>query len=159
MIATFAACLFGLVAGARTFTAPAVLAWAARSGALELQGTPLEWLGGNWAPWLFTLLALAELAGDKSPRAPSRKTLPAATARVLSGAFCGWAVALSMGGAWPLPVLAGAVAAVLGTRGGYRMRMGLATRIGKDWPAALLEDVVALTLALGAVALLAGGQD
>ncbi|MBB1059516.1 DUF4126 family protein [Marilutibacter spongiae] len=159
MIATVAACLLGLVAGARTFTAPAVLAWATRSGALDLQGTALEWLGGAWAPWVLTLLALAELAGDKSPRAPSRKTLPAAGARVLSGAFCGGAVALAMEVAWLLPALAGAIAAALGTRGGYRLRMGLATRLGKDWPAALLEDAAAIGLALGTVALLAGGQD
>ncbi len=52
-----------------------------------------------------------------------------------------------------LGVLAGAVGAVIGTLGGAAIRGRLAVAFGKDLPAALLEDVVAIFLAVVAVKL------
>lgn len=150
--AVIAAVALGVVAGLRTFLAPAALGWAARSGALDMDGTALHWLGGAWAPWVFTALAIAELAGDKSSRATSRKALPALSARLLSGGFCG--AALGMGGnlVWPASALVGMGGAWLGTFAGHGLRTHLAGRIGKDWPAALLEDGLAIALAGSVVA-------
>jgi uncharacterized membrane protein len=44
MLLLFAS-LFGLVAGLRSMTAPAVVSWAARRGWLSLQGSPFAFLG------------------------------------------------------------------------------------------------------------------
>ncbi len=40
--------------------------------------------------------------------------------------------------------MAGVIGAVVGTLGGYAARMRLAEALGKDLPAALIEDLVAI---------------
>ncbi|WP_334164238.1 DUF4126 family protein [Phenylobacterium sp.] len=143
----------GVIAGLRTFTAPAAVAWAAVSGRLILADTPMAVLGSPVAAWILTGLAALELVGDKLPKTPSRKAPGPFVARVVSGALVGAAVGWAAG-----QVLAGAVAgalgAGLGTLGGYAARMGLARRLGRDLPAALLEDVVAVVGAALVVAVL-----
>ena len=47
--------LIGISAGLRTFTAPAVVSWAARLGWLKLSGTPLGFLGAAATPWVLTI--------------------------------------------------------------------------------------------------------
>lgn len=143
------ALLVGVVAGLRTFTVPAAVAWAAVAGRLALSGTLLAFLGSPVAAWILAGLAALELVGDKLPKTPSRKAPGPFVARVVSGAFCGAAVGWPTGQAVPAAI-AGALGAVLGTLGGYAARMWLAGRLGRDLPAALLEDVVAL----GAAALI-----
>lgn len=64
-------------------------------------------------------------------------------ARILTGALCGAALA-TPSGATLLGLLLGAVGAVIGTFGGATLRARLAQAFGKDLPAALLEDVVAI---------------
>lgn len=54
------ALLIGIIAGLRTMTAPAAVAWAAHCGWIALEGTPLAWLGYAWTPWIFTVLALGD---------------------------------------------------------------------------------------------------
>jgi len=135
--------LLGTVAGLRTFTAPAAVAWAAVTGRLSLSGTPLAVLGLPVTAWILTGLTALELVGDKLPKTPSRKAPGPFVARVVSGALCGAAVGWP-GGQEAAGALAGALGAVLGTLGGYAARMRLARRFGRDLPAALLEDVVAV---------------
>ena len=137
------ALLIGVVAGLRAMTAPAAVAWGAHLGLIPLQGTPLAWLGGNIATWVFTALAVLELVGDQLPKTPSRKTPPQFGTRILSGAFCGAAIGM-VGGAWIGGAIAGAIGAVIGTLGGADIRGRLAKAFGKDLPAGLLEDVVAI---------------
>ena len=139
--------LIGLVAGLRAMTAPAVVSWAARLGWLNLQGTPLAFLGAAVTPWIFTVAAVGELVNDKLPKTGSRKAPPAFIARIVMGALCGAAVgapsqALAAG------LVAGAVGAVAGTLGGYQLRERLARAAGKDLPIALLEDAIAIALAI-----------
>ena len=139
--------LIGIVAGMRAMTAPAVVSWAARLGWLNLQGTPLAFLGAAVAPWIFTVAAVGELVNDKLPKTGSRKAPPAFIARIVMGALCGAAVgapsqALAAG------LVAGAVGAVAGTLGGYQFRARLARAAGKDLPIALLEDATAIALAI-----------
>jgi len=50
----------GIVAGLRSMTPPAVVAWAARLGHLDLAPTPLDWLGSAAAAWLLAAAALGE---------------------------------------------------------------------------------------------------
>lgn len=137
------ALLIGVVAGLRALTAPAAVAWGAHLGLIPLQGTPLAWLGGNIATWVFTALAVLELVGDQLPQTPSRKVPVQFGTRIASGAFCGAAVGM-LGGAWIGGAIAGAIGAVIGTLGGADVRARLAKAFGKDLPAALIEDVVAI---------------
>ncbi|CAN5128423.1 membrane protein [soil metagenome] len=137
------ALLIGVVAGLRAMTAPAAVAWGAHLGLIPLQGTPLAWLGGTIAPWVFTALAVLELVSDQLPKTPSRKVPVQFGTRVLSGAFCGAAIGL-VGDAWIGGAVAGAIGAVIGTLGGADARGRLAKALGKDLPAALIEDVVAV---------------
>ena len=137
------ALLIGLIAGLRAMTAPAAVAWGAHLGLIDLQGTPLAWLGGTIATWIFTALAVLELVGDQLPKTPSRKVPPQFITRIVSGAFCGAAVCLPAGG-WIGGAIAGAVGAVIGTLAGADARGRLAKAFGKDLPAGLLEDVIAI---------------
>jgi uncharacterized membrane protein len=133
----------GVIAGLRAMTAPAAVSWAARLGWLDLAATPLAFLGYAFTPWIMIVLALGELVSDKLPTTPSRK-LPAPFAgRILSGALCGGAVGAA-GGALVIGAITGAIGGVIGTIGGHAFRARLATAFGRDLPAALLEDVVAV---------------
>jgi len=142
--------LIGLVTGLRSMTAPAAVSWAARLGWLNLQGTPLAFLGAAATPWIFTLAALGELVADKLPKARSRKSPPAFIARIVVGALCGAAVGAA-GHALVAGGVGGVVGAVAGTLGGYEFRTRLARAVGRDLPAALLEDIIAIVLAILAV--------
>ncbi|MEJ2815573.1 DUF4126 family protein [Caulobacter sp. CCG-8] len=137
------ALLIGVVAGLRALTAPAAAAWGAHLGLIPLQGTPLAWLGGSIATWVFTALAVLELVADQLPKTPSRKVPVQFGTRIASGAFCGAAIGM-LGGAWIGGAIAGAIGAVIGTLGGADVRARLAKAFGKDLPAALIEDVVAV---------------
>jgi uncharacterized membrane protein len=137
------ALLIGVVAGLRAMTAPAAVAWGAHLGLIPLQGTPLAWLGGAVASWVFTVLAVLELVSDQLPKTPSRKVPVQFGTRILSGAFCGAAIGF-LGQAWIGGAIAGAIGAVIGTLGGADVRGRLAKAFGKDLPAALIEDVVAV---------------
>ena len=143
------ALLIGVVAGLRAMMAPAAVAWGAYLGWLPLAGT---WAGfmGHWiAVAIFTVLALVELVTDQLPSTPSRKVPPQFGARIVSGALSGAAIGAD-GGLLVGGLVAGVVGAVLGTLGGAEGRARLAARFGRDLPAALVEDAVAI----GAAALI-----
>lgn len=146
------ALLIGVVAGLRAMTAPAAVAWAAHLGWLPLAGTPLAFLGHPAAPWVLGALALVELVTDQLPKTPSRKVPVQFGTRILMGALCGAALAAPSGQV-VLGAVAGAIGAVLGTLGGAAARAKLAQALGRDLPAALIEDVVAIGGALAIVSL------
>ncbi len=146
-----ASLLVGVVAGLRAMTAPAAVAWAAWLGWVGLTG----WAGfmaSWWAVAGWSVLALVEFVTDQLPSTPSRKVPPQFIARVVSGAFCG-AVLGTAGGGLLLPLIAGGLGAVIGTLGGAEARARLAASFGRDRPAALTEDAVAIVLGLIAAAL------
>jgi uncharacterized membrane protein len=140
--------LIGVVAGLRALTPLAVVSWAARLGRLPVEGTWLVFLGFAVTPYIFTVLAVAELVADKLPQTPSRKTAIPLAVRIVSGALCGAAIGsanLSMIGG----LVAGALGAVAGTFGGYEFRARLVKAIGAhDFPIALLEDAIAIIVAI-----------
>ncbi|HVI59923.1 MAG TPA: DUF4126 family protein [Luteimonas sp.] len=138
------ALLIGVVAGLRAMTAPAVVSWAACCGWLNLQGSWLAFLGHAWAPWILSLLALGELVTDQLPRTPSRTVPVQFGTRIVTGAACGAALAFAGGTPWIGGLVAGAIGAVAGTLGGRAARAKLAAAFGRDRPAALLEDIVAI---------------
>ncbi len=140
------ALLIGVVAGLRAMTAPAAVAWGAWLGWLPLSGT---WAGfmGHWiAVAIFTGLSLVERFGDQLPSTPSRKVPIQFGTRLVSGAFAG-AIIGTAGGALIAGLIAGIVGAAIGTYGGAEVRSRLARSFGRDLPAALIEDAVAILLA------------
>lgn len=142
------ALLIGIVAGLRTMTAPAAVAWAAHLGWLNLGGTWLAFFDNVWARWILTVLALLELVADQLPSTPSRTVPVQFGARLVSGAVSGAAIAVAGGRNWVGGVVAGIGGAVIGTFGGSSSRAQLAATFGSDRPAAIIEDVVAIGSAL-----------
>ena len=140
----FIALLMGAIAGLRAMTPLAAVSWSARAGVLDLAGTPLAFMGYHWAPWIFTMLALAELVNDKLPETPSR-TVPAQfITRVITGAWAGLAIGASSGMAVGASI-SGALGAVAGTLAGVAARRGMTRWAGgRDLPIALLEDCIAV---------------
>jgi uncharacterized membrane protein len=137
------ALLIGIVAGLRAMTAPAAVAFAAAYGPLDLSGTWLSLLGYRPVPWVLTILALGELVTDQLPNTPSRKVPVQFATRMLAGALFG--AAIGYGAASPIAgLLLGAAGAVIGTLGGAWARGALARAFGRDRPAALIEDAVAI---------------
>ena len=144
------AILIGIIAGLRSMTAPAVVSWAARLGWIHLDSSWLAFLGYSWTPWILSIAAIGELIADKLPSTPSRKMPPSFAFRIISGSFSGAAIGISRG-SLILGLLGGALGAVIGTLGGADVRSALAKMFGKDLPAALLEDAVAI---IGAILIL-----
>ncbi|MBD2109708.1 DUF4126 family protein [Nodosilinea sp. FACHB-13] len=147
------ALLIGIIAGLRTMTAIAAVSWAAYLGYLDLDGSWLAFLGYRFTPWILSALALGEFVTDQLPFTPSRKVPVQFGARIVSGALSGAAIALPSG-TWVGGLMAGAVGAVIGTLGGAAARSRLATALGRDLPAALSEDAIAIVGAVLVVGLL-----
>ncbi len=141
------ALLIGVIAGLRTMTAPTAICWAAYLGWFSLAGTPLAFMGVIWAVGAFTLLALLELVADQLPSTPSRKVPIQFGARLVTGGLSGAAIGAAHQMLVP-GLVAGIVGAVIGTYGGAAFRAGLAKSFGRDLPAALVEDAVAIGGAL-----------
>jgi uncharacterized membrane protein len=135
--------LIGVVAGLRTMTAPAVVAWAAWLGWIDLSTSWAAFMGSPSAVGILSLLALTEFVADQLPSTPSRKVPLQFGGRVALGAFTGAALGASIG-ATASGMGAGAVGAVVGTYGGAWARARLAAALGSDRPAALIEDAVAI---------------
>jgi uncharacterized membrane protein len=138
------AVLIGVIAGLRALTAPAVVAWGAYLGWIDVHGKWSEWVAHPITVTVLTIFLLVELVTDQLPKTPSRKTAPQFLTRLIAGAFAGAVI----GSAFFHTFTAtggGIVGAVLGTLGGAAARQRLtAANGGKDRPGAFLEDVIAV---------------
>ena len=142
------ALLIGIVAGLRSLTAPALVAWAAHLGWLNLTGTPLAFMGSTVAVGIFTLLAIAELIGDVLPKTPARTTAIPLIARLVTGGLCGACLYANAGQTLAVGAVGGILGAVIGTYGGYHIRHALVNGLKvKDILIAIPEDIVAIALA------------
>ena len=139
------ALLIGVTAGLRAVMPLAAISWGAYLGWLDLSATPAAFLGNIIAVIIITLLAIGELVTDQLPKTPSRKVPMQFGARIVMGALSG---ALLMPSNWIIGVLLGAVGAIIGTYAGAEVRSRLATAFRRDLPAALIEDLVAVILAI-----------
>jgi uncharacterized membrane protein len=147
----------GVVAGLRTFTAPAVVAWAAHLNWINLSGSPLAVMGSVWVVGGFTTMVLVESIVDLLPTTPARTTASHLTVRILSGLLTGACLGFAgIASAWPGAV-AGAIGAVAGAFGGYRARVGLVRSFHvPDFVIAIPEDLVAIGFGLLLVSRLSG---
>jgi uncharacterized membrane protein len=139
--------LVGLVAGLRSMLAPAVVSWAARLNLLNVGETYVALMSYRVTALVFTILAAGELIAEKLPKTPSRKQPPSFVIRILSGSLVGATVGAA-GGKLLIGLCLGAIGAVVGTLGGAAARAKLASAFGRDWPAAILEDIAALAIAI-----------
>jgi uncharacterized membrane protein len=147
--------LLGLAAGARSTLG---LFGPVAAGAVRPPGSP----GAATAARAGGALGiLGELVGDKLPAAPDRTAGIGTLVRALAGAAGGFQLR-GTGGSGPLPgwaaAAAGAAGGAAGTWAGYGWRRLVASRGLPDWPAALAEDAVALTLAAVATGVVPGGR-
>ena len=135
--------LIGTASGLRALIGLAAVSWAVHFGILPLDHAWLAWLGYAFTPYILTLMAIGEIVNDKLPKTPSRLMPPQFITRILMSALCGLVIGLSSN-RMIIGVVAGIIGAVAGTFGGAKARSLLARTFGRDLPAALLEDVVAL---------------
>jgi len=137
--------LIGVIAGLRTMTAPAVVAWAANRHWLNLHSSPLAFMGSTAAVAIFTVLALGELVVDKLPSTPNRTKLLGLIGRSVTGGLSGAAVAASGAQSIALGAVLGVAGAIAGAFAGYQVRKRLVRALKvPDFVIALLEDAVAI---------------
>ena len=138
------ALLIGVIAGLRALTAPAVVAWGAFLGWIDVDGKWSQWVAHPITVTVLTIFLLVELVTDQLPKTPSRKTPPQFITRLLMGAFAGAVIGSAFFHTFSA-LGAGIVGAVLGTLGGAEARSRLvAANGGKDRPVAVGEDIVAV---------------
>jgi len=148
MNAVALALCIGIVAGLRSMTAPALVSWAAHLGWIQVQGTPLAFMGSTVAVVLFTMAALGEYVADKLPRTPPRTAPPGLIARLVTGALSGACLSVAHGSTMPAGAALGAVGAVMGAFGGYQLRSRLDRSLKlKDIFVAVPEDLIAIGFA------------
>jgi uncharacterized membrane protein len=140
----------GAVAGVRSMTAPAVIAWAAKRKVLHLNTSPLvELISANVSDKAIRL-ALAELVADKLPFTPDRIEPGPLATRILSGAACGAVLSGAADRSLTQGAILGGLGALIGAFGSYHLRR----RLSRDMPAftvALVEDALAIATAAAIV--------
>jgi uncharacterized membrane protein len=144
VIVILLALLIGVIAGLRALTAPAVVAWGAFLGWIDVEGKWSQWVAHPITVAVLTIFLVVELVTDQLPKTPSRKSPPQFVSRIIMGAFAGAVIGSAffhtfsaLGG--------GIIGAVLGTLGGAEARQRLtAANGGRDRPVAIGEDVIAV---------------
>ena len=138
----------GVVAGLRSFTPPAVVTWAAYFGWLNLNNSPLAFMGSIITVVIFSLLALLELFLDLQPSTPKRTAAFPLTARIVTGALCGASFCAAGSQSFVVGAILGAIGAVIGAFAGYEIRRRVVAALNtKDIFIAVLEDLVTIGLA------------
>lgn len=138
----------GFVAGLRALTPPAVVAWAAHLGWLNLSNSPLAFMGSMITVVIFSLLAVGELIADLLPQTGKRTAPMPLIARILIGGLCGACICAATDQSLIVGAILGAVAGIIGAFAGYEIRRRLVSALNiKDIFIALLEDAVTIGLA------------
>ena len=131
-------------------TAPAAVARVLSARVVAPPEAPARWLASERVAAGLALAAAGELAGDKLPVVPPRTDAVPLSGRVGSGAIVGAAVAASrQESVWPALVV-GAAAAGASSFVMMRLRGTLAEALGADWPVAIVEDALAVAIAVRA---------
>jgi uncharacterized membrane protein len=138
----------GIVAGLRTFTAPAAVSWAAYLGWLNLQGSPLAFMGSTVAVAILSLAAIGEYVADVLPKTPSRTKPGPLVARIVTGGLSGACLCASANQSLIAGAVLGAAGGVIGAFAGYQVRTRLVSGLKvKDIFIAIPEDLVAIAIA------------
>jgi uncharacterized membrane protein len=143
----------GVVAGLRSLTAPAILAWAAHRKYTRLR-MPVAGVLTSKISRRAIKLAAGELLADKLPLTPNRINPGPLAARLVSGAACGAALSWAVKAPWNEGAALGAAGAVAGAFGGYYARKHL-SKSRSTLAVALVEDAVAIGTGIAVVATVA----
>jgi uncharacterized membrane protein len=139
----------GAISGLRSLSGPAFVSHAASHGHLDLEGTPLAFVGSSRLSKILILMEVGELVGDKLPTTPSRTAIPPLLGRAVSGAVVGAAVFLSDGRRATTGVALGSTAAVVAAFAGERLRARTVEKTGFPDPVvAIVEDATVLLVGL-----------
>jgi uncharacterized membrane protein len=138
----------GIVAGLRSLLAPAIVAWAAHFDLLNLNASPLTFMGSRTAVAIFSVFAIGELVADKLPKTPKRTAFAPLLARILLGGLSGACLFAATGKSLVAGALLGATGGVIGAFVGYEIRRRVVNNLHiKDIFVAVCEDLVAIALA------------
>ena len=139
----------GVVAGLRTFTAPAVTAWAAHLHWITVSGSHLAFMSSAWAVAIFSLGVAVESVIDQLPNTAARTTAPQLAGRIITGSLTGACVGIAgSAAAWPTLVV-GAIGSLVGAFGAYHARAALVRALhAPDFAIGIPEDLVAIGLGL-----------
>ena len=147
--------IIGFATGLRGLTPPAVVAWCAHLGCINLGATPFSFMSSAIAVAVFSFVAAGEYVWDLLPKTPSRTAAPGLISRIVSGSFSAACLLAATNHSLAFCILGGA-AAILGAFVGVRIRTRLVSVLGvRDAAVALPEDLVAIGLSLCAVCLIA----
>jgi uncharacterized membrane protein len=136
--------LIGVIAGLRSLTAPAAVAWAGYGRGI-LNHTSFHFMGTLAAAIIFTVLALAELITDQLPSTPSRLKPVGLIPRIVTGGLSGACLAAAGAESIVLGCVLGVLGALVGAFLGYHARAGLVKALKvPDLPIALFEDAIAI---------------
>lgn len=150
----FRAFQLGVASGMRSQIAAAAFAWHQPDAPRYARWRKWPILRNVWGRRSLMLAGAGELIGDKLPSTPSRIAPAPLFGRLMIGVLGGVAIGSegSGKGAMIRGAIAGIVGAAAGSFGGYHARKAIAEATGAPDPAvAVAEDVIAITLAAGAV--------
>ena len=137
----------GIVAGLRSLLAPAVVAWAAHFDWLNLNGSPLAFMGSRAAVAIFSIFAIGELIADKLPKTPKRTAFAPLLARILLGGLSGASLFAAAGKSLLTGAFLGGTGGVIGAFAGYETRRRLVNNLHiNDLFVGICEDLVAIAL-------------
>jgi uncharacterized membrane protein len=139
------ALLIGVVCGLRSMTGPALVCWGVYLGWLHVAGSRVAFMSSRIVLVVFSVCAVGELIADKLPKIPRRTAAGPLAWRVIVGAVCGGALAVTASASFAVGCMIGALGALIGAFGGYWARRA-ATQPGRlpDLPVALIEDLIAV---------------
>ena len=142
------ALLIGFVAGLRSLTAPAAVSWAAHLGWLDLGGSALTFMGSTLAVIIFSVAAIGEFAADLHPATPKRTAPGPLLARILLGGLSGAALTAAAQRSMLAGALLGGAGGLIGAFAGYQTRTRLTAALKKGKLIAVIEDLIAIVLAI-----------
>jgi uncharacterized membrane protein len=145
--------LIGFAAGLRTFTAPAIVAWAVHVDHIDVTNTPFAFMTPHAAVLILSLAALGEYVFDLMPFAPARTQAPGLIGRFVTGSFSAAVLLAASHQNLAFGILGGLVAIGGAFAGFHARRWCVGAFKIKDPFVAIPEDLLAIGLGVTAVCL------
>ena len=142
----------GIGTGIHSMTPIAAVTWGAESGKLVIpERSPFSYLANKKVSGVCLAVAVIEIVADKLPILPSRSSLLPLTSRMLLGGLSGGAVAAADEQPAALGIAIGAIAAAWCSYAATTGRTQLTDMGVPNAVVGLVEDLLAVSLALAAV--------
>ena len=140
--------VLGVMAGLRSMTPPAVVAWTAHRWPALAQSS-FSFMGWPVTAYILAAFAALELVTDKLPFTPSRLTPVPLGARIFAGGLVGATLAAASQQSLAVGALVGAAGGLAGSYAGYHARRALVTKVGlPDLAVALIEDAITIATSI-----------